>query len=1841
MLRKLNVTKIVSLFVVLSLKYSCCEDVFIVVNDYKGSGYYCITNSSHALSWIIEDTTSSVDLQQGSRFLPVAENPWKVGCAEMRKSGWECQESLSDEIITDRRWENIEVHKINHVQEYYDLRFSNNLKAEDENFKIPLSIRTNREGYIFLCDGKRATSNCYCIILQGFGGTKSVIRKCFVNTNTQNNVKWNVSKVSIEHESESSTFLTNSRWQHFLLSKLNNKISLLKQNGQEIMSYMDNEGAYKIKNVLIHSRNTAGLWKIHKLESFTTNETKKIKIQPILSPTDDKICITTFVKMCELCKIKFVITNGDNDKQIFGQETYELKASKWTELKFVKHAFGAKRVKLAIITMGETSSDPHWAMQEIQQCGQNDLRMIYLKEKASCQLLTPNSKLISLDNVVEPSYSDKYTRCAENTISTHCIPCGLFLNESCGKLKICENIRTELRCSCSSGYKTDNQEINCQINCDSGTYGHYCRKTCSTNCLDCNSIDGTCTNCSNGYKGSKCDKEPVPVFKNAPKIEARGYTAAEILVDNFELDDALNNSVYEYTVQYKEANSMEWILHTHSANGGTPHIFKIENLKPETQYSVRSIIGKYETHYDDDVPKTDFITKCDVLKSEDLQVEATNITAVLLVKKDRHSRICKFISSETSIEIQPSTIIFSYYLGDMNVTLSGLIPFQNFNLNLTIYNTNTVVTISFSTTEGVPRRVTNLATRATRNSEIVVNWNAPRNLYGHLRDFLVSYKINNYYKCDATSNEEITKTTTNSSITLSNLNPGTRYSISVKARNAKFAGQEETAERYIPESSIIRDHEIPTVSLKQTSNRSIEISFSNISCSKLGGPLHVVTTATCLTDWCKDEDVSNGFLYPWSNSYTLSSLSPFTTYQLKIKFRRSASSKIVTFGTFQTKPEPPYGVSNLSVYSKNAHSISIRWFPPQPPTGILKLYHIKFADQDGINVTNSSCSLWPEYQCYTLEKLKEKRNYSVELRAKNEEPDSFGQVVSVWTFTETEPSEKPPEVRVKWTLENDLDISWKHPVVANGDLQSFKIDIVPKCSSTNERINTSLDITIDEYKSTYQKTVKIQHIQSSTEYKIVVKAYNGLDGQEASVTDVSPPEIPLLETAPTITNVSNNTITLQVNKSKNFNNTNTYKLFLLVSNNSPNSVRYPWELRNFESNFGISLSLFRVVYECDDIITEKRFVIGQSGNVSGCNYSDIFLTARSSYNVTVMLVSSYQNKSSYKFYSQNAFTTNEIPNAPIDLSLLGLWLLLLIIPVVVIIIIHHLQNKKTLVSSEQGVGSCNLASSAMEKRVALNNSQYQPIPNEKFNSYVETNLESKKLITQHNTILLNSSGEYEEVGDKTYLEYIDIQFTSGHHIPKVYAISEMPKDFDRFWKLVWNENIEHIVLMDSAHFQQIRKNYWPKFGLSSESKHVSVHCIHEEILTDHEYRTFRLTYQNEIRLINQLRFTAWTDFDLPHSLTFVNFFKKMSVMSLNRKSPILVHCSTTRAGTGFALLCDMCLRISKKDNVVDVFKNSQILKDSNLNLIDSYNCYQLAHLVILECLLSSELDVEMDLLDDKSERSVLYEKELKKYLTYMKDTAWIDQLSPDKNRDSNIYFRVDAPRYEGELLLRPYSPDEEIDSFLSSLDGVIIDDCSCPKKYILLKHPQQDNLEQFWTMVSKVDVSVIINLNENDFFGANLLLNQGGLQVSNTLILKLVNVTHFKCYDWITVRVLIDGQKHSKDVKIFWMKNWSGEVVCPPSVKDFVEFCIETTSVTAACNSVLITCCDGATASGLYVAMSYNIENIKKEKKSVISTSARLVRRYRHQFATKEEQLKFLWEATEFYMQQHNLYEIC
>jgi hypothetical protein len=71
------------------------------------------------------------------------------------------------------------------------LKFTTVLSTLKSNFDIPFSIRTEREAHIFLCDGEDPhESNCYWFMLQAFGGSETVIRKCSKGSVPKINYEW-------------------------------------------------------------------------------------------------------------------------------------------------------------------------------------------------------------------------------------------------------------------------------------------------------------------------------------------------------------------------------------------------------------------------------------------------------------------------------------------------------------------------------------------------------------------------------------------------------------------------------------------------------------------------------------------------------------------------------------------------------------------------------------------------------------------------------------------------------------------------------------------------------------------------------------------------------------------------------------------------------------------------------------------------------------------------------------------------------------------------------------------------------------------------------------------------------------------------------------------------------------------------------------------------------------------------------------------------------------------------------------------------------------------------------------------------------------------------------------------------------------------------------------------------------------------------------------------------------------------------------------------------------------------------------------------------------------------
>jgi hypothetical protein len=64
-------------------------------------------------------------------------------------------------------------------------------------------------------------------------------------------------------------------------------------------------------------------------------------------------------------------------------------------------------------------------------------------------------------------------------------------------------------------------------------------------------------------------------------------------------------------------------------------------------------------------------------------------------------------------------------------------------------------------------------------------------------------------------------------------------------------------------------------------------------------------------------------------------------------------------------------VTDLQVYTKNESSVSLRWKPPYPPTGVLEKYQIKYYNNwnsylYGKELKMTSCKLWPDFHCATV-----------------------------------------------------------------------------------------------------------------------------------------------------------------------------------------------------------------------------------------------------------------------------------------------------------------------------------------------------------------------------------------------------------------------------------------------------------------------------------------------------------------------------------------------------------------------------------------------------------------------------------------------------------------------------------------------------------------------------------------------------------------------------------------------------------------------------------------------------------------------------------------------------------
>ncbi|WAR16439.1 LAR-like protein [Mya arenaria] len=155
-------------------------------------------------------------------------------------------------------------------------------------------------------------------------------------------------------------------------------------------------------------------------------------------------------------------------------------------------------------------------------------------------------------------------------------------------------------------------------------------------------------------------------------------------------------------------------------------------------------------------------------------------------------------------------------------------------------------------------------------------------------------------------------------------------------------------------------------------------------------------------------------------------------------------------------------------------------------------------------------------------------------------------------------------------------------------------------------------------------------------------------------------------------------------------------------------------------------------------------------------------------------------------------------------------------------------------------------------------------------------------------------------------DYINASYIDGFRKRNAYiaTLGPMAKqlgDFGQFWRMVWQQKVEKIVMVTNL-VESLKtkcEQYWPDHGHSKLYGDIEVVCKVEKMYADFIWRQltisnvkFNLRQKNsEEKNLHHLQFTAWPDKDIPDNVTsIIEFRQKVNALPSTSVGPVIVHC---------------------------------------------------------------------------------------------------------------------------------------------------------------------------------------------------------------------------------------------------------------------------------------------------------------------------------------------------------------
>lgn len=207
--------------------------------------------------------------------------------------------------------------------------------------------------------------------------------------------------------------------------------------------------------------------------------------------------------------------------------------------------------------------------------------------------------------------------------------------------------------------------------------------------------------------------------------------------------------------------------------------------------------------------------------------------------------------------------------------------------------------------------------------------------------------------------------------------------------------------------------------------------------------------------------------------------------------------------------------------------------------------------------------------------------------------------------------------------------------------------------------------------------------------------------------------------------------------------------------------------------------------------------------------------------------------------------------------------------------------------------------------------------------------------------------------DEEGSDFINANFIPGYTSRREYIATQgpLPATKDDFWRMVWEQNVDIIVMLTRCVEKGKRKcdEYWPEVVQEPVySGDLILNVQSESTLSDYVIRIIEIKLKEQTRTVRQFAFLKWPDMGSPDDSTMLLSFVKAvrQIIKPGNTSPMIVHCSAGVGRTGTFIAVDRLLQHIRDHDDVDVYSTILDMRNYRCNMVQTEDQF----VYIYECI---------------------------------------------------------------------------------------------------------------------------------------------------------------------------------------------------------------------------------------------------------------------------------------------------